>query len=171
MRWPGKVEAGGVSDEIFSAVDWFPTLASLVGESGRVPDDRPIDGVDASAFFLGESPTTGRDHVIYYGSDAGVMSVKWRTMKVVFRFSESNSGPIFKPQWPMVFDLINDPIEQWDLIDQRLDCAWVFRPVAQRLGALAQSAARTPTSRRVRSSRATRNRRHVVPVTKVTGTA
>ncbi len=144
VRWPGKVEAGGVSDEIFSAVDWFRTLASLVGESGRVPDDRPIDGVDASAFFLGDSPTTGRDHVIYYGSDAGVMSVKWRTMKVVFRFSESNSGPIFKPQWPMVFDLINDPIEQWDLIDQRLDCAWVFRPVAVRLGALAQSAARYP---------------------------
>ena len=34
----------------------------------------------------------------------------------------------------MVFDLINDPIEQWDLIDTRLDCAWVFRPVAMELG-------------------------------------
>ena len=130
VRWPGRVEAGGMTDEMFSAVDWFPTLASLVGESGRVPDDRPIDGVDASAFVLGDSPTTGRDHVIFYGSDAAVMSVKWRTMKVVFRFCDSNSGPIQKPQWPLVFDLINDPIEQWDLIDQRLDCAWVFRPVA-----------------------------------------
>ena len=56
VRWPGKVKAGGVTDEIFSAVDWLPTLASLAGESGRVPTDRPIDGVDASAFLLGQQP-------------------------------------------------------------------------------------------------------------------
>ena len=66
------MKAGSVTDEIFSAVDWFPTLASLVGESKRVPNDRPIDGVDASEFFLGKNETTGRDHVIYYGSDAAV---------------------------------------------------------------------------------------------------
>ena len=65
-------------------------------------------------------------------------------MRVVFRFSESNSGPISKPQWPMVFDLINDPIEQWDLIDTRLDCAWVFRPVAMKLGALATERGQVP---------------------------
>ena len=144
VRWPGKVQAGTVSDEIISAVDWLPTLAALAGESGRVPDDRPIDGVDASAHLLGRSPTTGRDHVLYYGSDAAVMSVKWKTMKVVFRYSESASGPITKPQWPLVFDLIDDPVEEWDLMEKRLDCGWVFAPVAQKLGALAQSAARFP---------------------------
>lgn len=144
VRWPGKVQAGGVTEEILSAVDWLPTLAGLVGEGGRVPDDRPIDGVDASAFLLGRSPTTGRDHVIYYGSDGAVMSVKWRTMKVVFRYSESTSGPIIKPQWPLVFDLIDDPNEAWDLIEKRLDCAWAIRPVAERLGALQQSVARYP---------------------------
>ena len=67
------------------------------------------------------------------------MSVKWRTMKVVFRYSESTSGPIIKPQWPFVFDLIDDPNEEWDLIEKRLDSAWVVGPVAQRLGALQQS--------------------------------
>lgn len=144
VRWPGKVQAGSVTDEILGAVDWLPTLASLVGESRRVPADRPIDGVDAAAFLLGHSPTTGRDHVIYYGSDAGVMSVKWRTMKVVFRYSNSTSGPIIKPQWPLVFDLIDDPVEEWDLIEKRLDCAWVLAPVAERLGALQQSVARYP---------------------------
>jgi hypothetical protein len=39
------------------------------------------------------------------------MSVKWRTMKVVLRDSESTSGPIVKPQWPLIFDLIDDPNE------------------------------------------------------------
>jgi arylsulfatase len=144
VRWPGRVPAAVVTDEILAAVDWFPTLASLAGEHGRVPGDRPIDGVDASAFLLGDSPTTGRDHVIYYGSDAGVMSVKWKTMKVVLRYSESTSGPIIKPQWPLIFDLVDDPNEEWDLMDKRLDCGWVLRPVAERLGALAQSMTQYP---------------------------
>ncbi len=48
--------------------------------------------------------------------------------------------------------LIDDPVEEWDLIEKRLDCAWVLEPVAQRLGALQPSMAATPTSRRVRSS-------------------
>ena len=144
VRWPGKVPAGAVTEELFATYDWLPTLASLVAESKRVPDDRPIDGVDASAFLLGQRPTTGRDHVIYFGSDAEVMSVKWRTMKVVLRYTESTSGPIIKPQWPLIFDLIDDPGEEWDLMDKRLDCIWVLGPVAQRLGALMQSAARYP---------------------------
>ena len=66
------------------------------------------------------------------------MSVKWRTMKVVFRYSESTSGPIIKPQWPFVFDLIDDPNEEWDLIEKRLDCAWVVgagRPAPRRAAA------------------------------------
>lgn len=144
VRWPARLEAGVVTDEMLSAVDWLPTLASLVGEPDRVPTDRPIDGVDAADFLLGNSSTTGRDHVVYFGSDAGVMSVKWKTMKVVLRYSESTSGPIIKPQWPLVFDLIDDPVEEWDLIEKRLDCAWVLRPVAEHIGALAASAAKFP---------------------------
>jgi hypothetical protein len=62
-------------------------------------------------------------------------------MKVVFRYSNSTSGPIIKQQWPLVFDLIDDPGEQWDLIEKRLDCGWVLAPVAARLGALQQSVA------------------------------
>ena len=142
VRWPGKVKPGTVTDEMLTAVDWLPTLASAVGESKRVPGDRPIDGIDASPFLLGKSKTTGRDHVIYYGSDGALMSVKWKTMKAVFRYSESTSGPIIKPQWPLVFDLTDDPNEEWDLIEKRLDCAWVLAPIAERLGTLARSVAK-----------------------------
>src|SRR5262249_19448532 len=91
-----------------------------------------------------QSAATGRDHVIYYGSDGGLMSVKWRTMKIVFRYTESTSGPIVKPQWPLIFDLVDDPNEEWDLMVKRLDCIWVMSPVAQRLTALAHSAVRYP---------------------------
>ncbi len=43
-------------------------------------------------------------------------------MKVVLRYTESTSGPIIKPQWPFVCDLIDDPVEEWDLIEKLLDC-------------------------------------------------
>ena len=39
-------------------------------------------------------------------------------MKVVLRYCESNSGVILKPQWPLIFDLIDDPAEETDLIDK-----------------------------------------------------
>jgi len=121
--------------------DWLRTLASLIGERDRVPTDRPIDGVDASSFLLGTSETTGRDNVIYFGSDAQVMSVKWGMMKVVFRYSESTSDPIIKPQWPYLRP-DRPPEREWDLIGKSLQGAWVVGPVAQRLGALQQSMAR-----------------------------
>ncbi|MEF2977252.1 arylsulfatase [Subtercola sp. YIM 133946] len=143
VRWPGRI-APGITDEIVTAVEWFPTLANLINESARIPADRPIDGVDTSAFLLGEQPTSGRDHVIYYGSDAELMSVKWRTMKVVFRYTESTSGPFIKPQWPFIFDLIDDPSEEWDLVQKQLQGAWVIAPIARRLGALAHSMAEYP---------------------------
>ncbi len=60
----------------------------------------------------------------------------------VFRYSESTSGPIITPQWPFVFDLIDEPNEEWHLIEKRLDSAWVVAPVAKRLGALQQSMTR-----------------------------
>jgi arylsulfatase A-like enzyme len=41
VRWPGKVKAGAVTDEILTAVDWLPMLASLVEESRRVPATAP----------------------------------------------------------------------------------------------------------------------------------
>jgi hypothetical protein len=40
---PGKVPAGVVTNDMFAAVDWLPTLAGMVGASNLVPKDRPID--------------------------------------------------------------------------------------------------------------------------------
>jgi arylsulfatase A-like enzyme len=144
VRWLGKIPAGRVTDEIFAAVDWLPTLARMVGEVGRVPTDRPIDGIDSSDLLLGRSDRSSRDHVLFYGSDGEILSVKWKTMKVVFRYAESTSGPIIRPQLPLVFDLIEDPKEAWDLVQMRMDCAWVTAPAIQRIGALMKSAAKYP---------------------------
>jgi len=52
IRWPGKIPAGRVSNEIVHEVDLFTTEAAIVG--GKVPTDRAIDGVDQSDLFLGK---------------------------------------------------------------------------------------------------------------------
>jgi arylsulfatase A-like enzyme len=70
IRWPGAVPAGVVTNETLAAVDRLPTLAGMVGASKFVPKDRPIDGVDASAFMLGKSDTSGRDNYMFFARTA-----------------------------------------------------------------------------------------------------
>ena len=62
VRCPGKVPAGVVTEEMLSAHDWYKTFAALAGAADKVPTDRPMDGVDASTFLLGESEKTGREY-------------------------------------------------------------------------------------------------------------
>ena len=69
VRWSGRIEAGRVSDEIFATLDWMPTLASLLGEQNRIPADRPVDGIDQSAFLLGTREKSAREHVLVYIGD------------------------------------------------------------------------------------------------------
>jgi arylsulfatase len=52
MRWPGKIEAGRVSDEIVHEKDLFPRLVKIPG--GNVPEDRVIDGIDMAECLLGQ---------------------------------------------------------------------------------------------------------------------
>ena len=53
IRWPGHVKPDSSSYAMFSIMDFFPTLASIVG--GKMPTDRPIDGVDQSDVLFGKS--------------------------------------------------------------------------------------------------------------------
>jgi arylsulfatase len=144
VRWPGKITAGWQSDEIFSAVDWLPTLGGLIGESKRVPTDRPIDGIDAADYLLGKKEISGRDSVLYFGLDGKLMSVKWKNFKVIFRTAKSITDPITDVQMPMVFDLIGDPGERYNIFEYSMDMAWVFRPVYEVIASFQQSVVKYP---------------------------
>jgi arylsulfatase len=143
VRWPGHVPEGVVTDEIVATYDWMPTLAAMIGESDRVPTDRPVDGIDMSPFMLGEADSSGREHFLYFGTDGEIISAKWKTMKVHFRYTESSSwiAPYISPQLPMVFDLISDPHETIDLMQADLTAGWVIGAAMRPLVALQQSAA------------------------------
>jgi arylsulfatase len=59
IRWPERIAAGRVSNEIVHKVDTFTALARVAGAS--VPQDRPMDGVDQTDFLLGESNKSARE--------------------------------------------------------------------------------------------------------------
>ncbi|HUN44594.1 MAG TPA: arylsulfatase [Acetobacteraceae bacterium] len=134
VRWPGHVPAGVVTQQILSAHDWLPTLAGLIGRPDLVPTDRPIDGVDASAFLLGKSDTTGRDTHMYFGPDGKLAAVRWKIYKAVFRYSEGSDKPIVVPQFPMCYDLTSDPHEDWNLFSTTLTNLWMLGPAFRIIG-------------------------------------
>ena len=53
MRWPGHIPAGVENNTPCGLVDLLPTFCTLA--ECRVPDDRPIDGVDLVPIWNGES--------------------------------------------------------------------------------------------------------------------
>lgn len=149
VRWPGHFKAGEVTDEMFAAVDWLPTLAGLVGEPALVPKDRPIDGKDVSPFLLGKSPTTGREDYMFFGVDSQLMSIKWRYYKMVQRYTAGadqqaiNTG-FETPPLPLIFDLSSDPHEDFNLWSATLTMAWVLLPMLEIEKAYAKSVEEYP---------------------------
>jgi arylsulfatase len=146
IRWPGKVPAGVVTNEMLAAVDWLPTLAGMVGASESVPKDRPIDGVDASAFMLGKSNTTGRDSYMFFGTDGELLSIKWKIYKTIFRYTETPAleKPYIVPQFPMFYDLTSDPHEDNNLFNSDLTCGWILAPCFKLIGEYRQSIRKYP---------------------------
>ncbi|QDT08292.1 sulfatase-like hydrolase/transferase [Stieleria marina] len=55
IRWPGKISAGQVNDEIMTAMDLLPTFAKLAG--AKIPTDRTIDGKDIWPTLTGKAGT------------------------------------------------------------------------------------------------------------------
>jgi arylsulfatase A-like enzyme len=149
IRWPGKVPAGVVTQEMLAAVDWLPTVAGMVGESKRVPKDRPIDGVDASAFMVGKSNKTGRDTYMFFGNDGELMSVKWKNIKTVLRYTDDSphpaiQNPYVKPQFPMMYDLSSDPHEDNNLFYEDLTNGALLVPALRAVGEYARSLKQYP---------------------------
>jgi arylsulfatase len=119
VRWPGKIKAGGVSDEIVHEMDLFPTLAKIVG--GKVAQDRVIDGIDVSDFLLGKSNKSGRDgFVVYMGND--IFGVKWQDWKLHFKEQTGWNGVLREYTMPRLYNLINDPQEKDNVL---LPHTWV----------------------------------------------
>jgi arylsulfatase len=123
FRWPGRIPAGGVSNEILHVVDLFPTFARLVG--AEMPGDRPIDGIDQLDFLLGNQAKSNREGFVYY-IKTELRAAKWRDWKLHFVWEvEPNAGPNHL-ETPWLFNLIQDPKEETDVGTEQ---SWVRGPI------------------------------------------
>jgi len=138
IRWPGNIPAGIASNEIVHEMDLFPTLARIVG--GKVPDDRIIDGMDMSSFFLGEQDESGREGVIVYmGND--IFGVKWRNWKLNFKELDSVFSEEVTWGMPRVYNLLTDPQERENVLFPN---TWVPKAALGQLGEHAASLQKEP---------------------------
>ena len=127
IRWPGKIPAGRVSNEIVHIVDMFPTLARVAGAD--IPKDRPIDGVDQLNFFLGKQENSNREGFPAYVSDR-LSAVKWHNWKVHLIWQVNMYDPPVTLPEPKIINLLTDLKEERDVAAKT---TWVAVPVTKML--------------------------------------
>jgi arylsulfatase A-like enzyme len=128
IRWPGRVPAGHISNEIVHIVDLYTTLARVAG--AIVPTDRPIDGVDQLDFFLGKQENSNREGFPVYVADR-LSAVKWRNWKMHLIWQENMYDTPQKLPLPKIINLYTDLKEQRDVLMYN---SWVTNPMMQIIG-------------------------------------
>jgi arylsulfatase A-like enzyme len=135
VRWPGRIRPRS-SNAMFSIMDFFPTFARLAG--GKVPDDRPIDGVDQSDLLLGSNDSGRREHLLtFVGPD--FVAARWKQFRAYFadvapgRSGEGGAtlmggiGSSAAPMngYPKIFNIEADPREEHNIGEMY---NWVLGP-------------------------------------------
>ena len=140
IRWPGKVPAGRVSNEIVHEVDTFTTFATIAG--AQVPQDRPIDGMDQTDFLLSKKESSNREGFPVFVADR-LEAVKWHNWKLVFYDEEHDWWtPPAKLGTPKLFNLITDPHEEYP--QPSLENTWVAAPTMRIAAQFMESLRRYP---------------------------
>jgi len=137
VKWPGKI-APRASNEMFSVHDWFPTLAGIIG--GKVPTDRPIDGIDQSAFILGKQAKSNRESLISFIGEE-VVAVRWHQFRLYPKeFVLTTGNPPMTGLagrrtegngFPAIFNIEADPREEVNILGTS---AWVVGPYLRVIG-------------------------------------
>ncbi|MFA9562674.1 MAG: sulfatase-like hydrolase/transferase, partial [Nitrospirota bacterium] len=145
IRWPGKIPAGTVNNEIVHEMDLFPTLAHVAG--GKVPSDRVIDGVNQYDFLVGKQQKSNRESVVIYVGNE-LYGAKWRNWKMMTREVPSAWGQEVKTySIPVFYDLHTDPKEEYPIDPRWIENGWVRWPVGQVLVDHAASLQKEPPIR------------------------
>ena len=140
-RWPGKIPAGSISNEIVHEMDLYTTFAGIAG--GEVPADRVIDGVDQTDFLLGQTDKSNREAVVVYvGTE--LYGVKWRDWKMMVKEIDTIAAdPTRSYGVPPFYNLLLDPKEESPML-YAPENFWVRYPAGQVLVEHATSLAQEP---------------------------
>ena len=96
VRWPGKIAAGSVSNEIVQHHDWLPTFLAMAGEpdideklkKGHKAAGKTfkvhIDGYNLLPYLTGKEKKSPRQGFIYFSDDGDLVALRFDNWKVVF---------------------------------------------------------------------------------------
>ena len=143
MRWPGKIPAGTVCDELASTIDLLPTIAALIGAD--LPAHK-IDGKDIRPLMFGE-PGAQSPHDAFYCYYAGgeLQAVRDRRWKLHFPHSYRTMAgrPGGKDGLPNPYQQAKTGLELYDLkndVGESQNVAAEHPEVVRRLEAAAEEA-------------------------------
>ena len=133
IRWPGRIPARTVSNEIISHLDWLPTLVSAAGEpaikdkllAGHDAEGTSfkvhLDGYDFLPYLTGEADRGPRTEFFYFSDDGDLVAMRYDNWKLVF-MEQRLVGTLrvwFEPfvvlRAPKLFNLRTDPFERADV--------------------------------------------------------
>jgi len=126
MRWPGKIPAGAICNQLASAIDLLPTFANISGSP--LPPLR-IDGVNIiSLMTTAEAVSSPRNYFLYYYHKNDLEAVrndrfklvlphKGRTYEGFLPGNDGSPGQVieFSPFEMALFDMRRDPGERYDV--------------------------------------------------------
>jgi arylsulfatase len=133
VRWPGKIAAGSVSNEIVQHHDWLPTFLAAAGEptiidklkDGHQAGDRSfrvhIDGYNLLPYLTGQEEKSPRKGFIYFSDDGDMVALRFDNWKVVFMEQRLPgtlgvwAEPFVPLRLPKLFNLRTDPFERADV--------------------------------------------------------
>jgi arylsulfatase len=157
VRWPGKIEAGSISNEIISGMDWFPAYLAAAGnpnikenllkgvtENGRTYKVH-LDGYNNLPFLTGKKGKGARKELFYFSNDGELMALRYNDWKVTFMHQPSQGtldtwqAPMVTTKIPWVYNLKRDPYEfattmsntYWDW---HLDHVYLLLPASEYVG-------------------------------------
>jgi arylsulfatase A-like enzyme len=139
VRWPGHIQPGSVSNDIFSGLDWFPTLLAAAGDT--TIKERLLKGTDISGttfkvhldgynqlpYLTGQQPKSARTDFAYYNDDGVLVAYRHDAWKAVFCEMEKPGGfavwytPFVCLRIPKLFNLRMDPYERADIVSDQYD--------------------------------------------------
>jgi arylsulfatase len=133
IRWPGKIKAGVVSNEIVQHHDWLPTFLAAAGEPDIVDKVKKgvtacgrqyknhIDGVNLLPYLTGEVDKSPRNLVVYISDDGDILAIRYDNWKAVFMEQRLKgtmgiwAEPFTPLRLPKLFNLRTDPYEFADI--------------------------------------------------------
>jgi arylsulfatase len=157
VRWPGKIKAGTVSNEIVSHLDWMPTFVAMAGEPdikeklakghkvGNKTFKVHLDGYNLLPYLTGQEAKSPRVEFFYFSDDGDLTAFRYDNWKMVF-LEQRVPGtlriwaePFVPLRVPKLFNLRTDPYERADITsntyyDWMMDHIFLFVPAQTIVG-------------------------------------